>query len=145
MAAFRESRERTARGREASKKQRQQRGMKVKKGRDVGDKGCGKGQERGTKIRERWVVEKRKWDGARQERAAELWLLCSMLLHMAPLPNSLKRPELRFGLPAKRWISAFLWASLLPPLTRLHTCSFWQLSLHILVFEVWAYVTLHAV
>lgn len=38
-----------------------------------------------------------------------------MLFRMAPLPTSLKRPRLRFGLPTKRWTSEFVWA-LLPPL-----------------------------
>lgn len=96
-------------------------------------------------VRKQRENEMGKRDGARPKRAGELWLLCSMLFRMAPLPNSLKRPGLRFGLPTKRWISAFLWAFMPPlhsPQTRLHTHCFYQLSPCMLVFEVGCYVTL---
>lgn len=71
---------------------------------------------KGGKAREQWENEKGKWDGARQERAGELWLLCSMLFRMAPLPNSLKRPGLRFGpRPKGGYQHSFEPSCLLPP------------------------------
>lgn len=81
-----------------------------------GGKGCGRNGRDGRD--EFGKVEK-------GESVASLWLLCSMLYHVAALPSSLKGPELRFGLPTRRWISAFIWAFLPPsPQTRLHTrCS----------------------
>lgn len=71
-----------------------------------------KARRRGQATRKRW-----EWKGKMgwSKSAGELWLLCSMLLHMAPLPNSPKRPGLRFGPLTKRWISAFFGAFFLFP------------------------------
>lgn len=87
----------------------------------------------------RWMWKRR--EKGERESEAKLWLLRSMLYHVAVLPSSLKGPELRFGLPTRRWISAFVWGffffffASFSPQTRLHTRCF-QPSQGVLLFEV---------
>lgn len=111
-------------------------------------------EEKKRRERTRWgeiqnVGEERRKEVMREWKGKMGWSKegeSSMLFRTARLPNSLKRPGLRFGLPTKRWISAFLWAFLPPsPITTLHTRSFYQLSPCVLLFEVWATWCFHAV
>lgn len=85
--------------------------------------GGGRGEKRKARMDEMEEMKLGK-EGKGRESKAKLWLLRSMLYRVAALPSSPKGPELRFGLPTRRWISAFVWAyfffllaSSLPPFT----------------------------
>ena len=94
-------------------------------------------EEEKRKRRKEWMRWRRPGWKRERESEAKLWLLRSMLYHVTALPSSLKGPELRFGLPTRRWISAFVRLFLPPPAprTRIHTrCD--HPSQGVLLFEV---------